>query len=397
MLIEAVVGYPDRLVRAIGHPVMWIGRLIAALERRLNRDDESRCAEHPLNHAPAEVVTSGTPLHFPSPPAGEGGEHCGSNASRVRGQAEASERVDLPLTRRLASARRHPLPRGERELDGSYLQKLLARLPGIAALVILLMIVGAMAFAVQHALGLLSFGLIVLALIASSLIAQRSLHDHVACVAAALESEGLDAGRNAVAQIVGRDVAALDAAGVARAAIESLAENFSDGVVAPVVLLALGGLPGAAIYKATNTADSMVGHRTPRYEHFGWAAARLDDLLNLPASRLAALLLLAATAMTSRDAAARAWRAVRRDASRHRSPNAGFPEAAVAGALGLKLAGPRSYHGALVDDAFMGDGRREATAADIRAALALYRRADALLMALLALAAAVHIALTRLA
>jgi adenosylcobinamide-phosphate synthase len=161
---------------------------------------------------------------------------------------------------------------------------------------------------------------------------------------------------------------------VSRAAIESLAENFSDGVVAPTFWLALGGLPGAAAYKASNTADSMIGHLTPRYAAFGWAAARLDDVLNLPASRLAALFIVAAGALTG-GAYRGAWESVRRDASRHRSPNAGWPEAAMAGALGLKLGGPRIYGDETVDDAFMGDGRRDATTADIRAALRLFQAA----------------------
>ncbi len=228
----------------------------------------------------------------------------------------------------------------------------------------------------------LPLGILLAAIIASTLLAQRSLHDHVAQVATALDQHGLDAGRAAVSHIVGRDPQSLDEAGVARAAIESLAENFSDGVVAPAFWLAVAGLAGGAAYKAINTADSMIGHRTPRYAAFGFAAARLDDLVNLPASRLAALLLVAAAAMTSRKAAAEAWRAVVRDAAHHRSPNAGYPEAAMAGALGLSLAGPRVYGGTEVADALMGNGRRDATAADIRAALALYRRADALLIAL---------------
>jgi adenosylcobinamide-phosphate synthase len=208
------------------------------------------------------------------------------------------------------------------------------------------------------------------------------LHRHVADVAAALETGGTAAGRQAVGHIVGRDTDTLDAAGVARAAIESLSENFSDAIVAPVFWLAIGGLPGSALYKAINTADSMIGHRTPRYEAFGWAAARLDDLVNLPASRLSALLLVAAAALSGNRAGA-AWRALRRDAGKHCSPNAGYPEAAMAGALGLSLAGPRVYGGGLVEDAFMGDGRREAAAADIRRALALYRTADAILIVLL--------------
>ncbi len=178
--------------------------------------------------------------------------------------------------------------------------------------------------------------------------------------------------------IVGRNPAALDEAGVARAAIESLAENFSDGVVAPIFWTALGGLIGGASYKAINTADSMIGHKDERHGAFGWAAARLDDLVNLPASRLAALWLILAAALTPGASARDAARAVMRDASRHRSPNAGWPEAAMAGALGLKLAGPRVYGETLVDDAFMGEGRREADAADTRRALRLYRLACAI-------------------
>jgi adenosylcobinamide-phosphate synthase len=186
---------------------------------------------------------------------------------------------------------------------------------------------------------------------------------------------------------VGRDAQTLARAGVARAAIESLAENFSDGVVAPALWMTIGGLTGAAAYKAINTADSMIGHRTPRHAAFGFAAARLDDLVNLPASRLSALLIVAAAGFTAGASPAAAWRAVRRDAHRHRSPNAGYPEAAMAGALGLVLAGPRAYGGIPVDDAMMGDGRRAADAADIRAALRLYRHAGALLIGLVALLA----------
>ena len=194
-----------------------------------------------------------------------------------------------------------------------------------------------------------------------------------------------------MARIVGRDTAELDAAGVARAAIESLAENFSDAVVAPVIWMVIGGLPGAALYKAINTADSMIGHRTQRHEAFGWAAARLDDIVNLPASRLSALLLVAAAVLTKNTAPSAAWRAVRRDAARHRSPNAGYPEAAMGGALGLSLAGPRSYGGVSIDDALMGDGRREADAADIRRALALFHSADSILIAVLAVITALFI------
>jgi adenosylcobinamide-phosphate synthase len=309
LLIEARIGYPDRLMRRVRHPVVWIGRLIAVLDARLNR----------------QTWTEG---------------------SRCRA--------------------------------------------GAFAVLILILAVAVPAVALESGLRALPFGAIAVALAASTLIAQRSLYEHVARVAAALDRDGLAAGRAAVAHIVGRDPDSLDAAGVARAAIESLAENFSDAVVAPALWLVVGGLAGGAVYKAINTADSMIGHRTTRHRAFGWAAARLDDLVNLPASRLAALLIVAAAAVTpalSTRAAAAAWAALRRDAARHRSPNAGYPESAAAGALGLKLAGPRFYGGIRVADACMGDGRWEATATDIRAALRLYQRADAILIALLAVLA----------
>ncbi len=261
------------------------------------------------------------------------------------------------------------------------------RLAGVLAILIIIIVAGAVAFLIERGLLLLPFGLVLVALLASTLLAQRSLHAYVERVAVALEQDSLAAAREAVSHIVGRDTAQLDEAGVARAAIESLAENFSDGVVAPSLWMLLGGLPGAAIYKAINTADSMIGHRTKRHENFGWAAARLDDLVNLPASRLTVLFLIAAAYSTPGASASDALEAVRRDAFRHRSPNAGHPEAAMAGALDLALAGPRSYHQVETDDAWMGNGRRAATAADIRAALSLYRRADALLIGSVALIA----------
>ena len=231
-----------------------------------------------------------------------------------------------------------------------------------------------------------ALGFAALGVLAASLPAQRSLARHVSAVADRLDA-GLDEGRVAVAKIVGRNPAALDEAGVARAAIESLAENFSDGVVAPILWTALGGLTGGALYKAINTADSMIGHRDERFKAFGWAAARLDDLVNLPASRLAALWLILAALSTPGASARDAARAVHRNASQHRSPNAGWPEAAMAGALGLKLAGPRVYRDTLVDDAFMGEGRRQAGAADIRQALRLFTRACAIQVVTLAVAA----------
>ena len=194
--------------------------------------------------------------------------------------------------------------------------------------------------------------------------------------------------RREVAHIVGRDTAELDEAGVARAAIESLAENFSDGVVAPVFWIGLLGMTGGAVYKAINTADSMIGHRNERYEDFGKPAAQLDDIVNLPGSRLSGLLIVAAAAMTGDASVGGAWQAMGRDAGKHASPNAGYPEAAMAGALGLSLGGPRSYDGKETDGAWLGDGRREAKAADIQAALELYGRADGLLIAIVFVLAA---------
>jgi adenosylcobinamide-phosphate synthase len=306
LLFEAMLGYPERVSRAIGHPVRWMGALVGALDRGLNR--------------------KGTP----------------------------------PWRRKLA---------------------------GAAALLVLILVSGGVAYLIQHWLLLLPLGMIPLAILASTLLAQRSLHAHVERVALALEDEGIESARARVSEIVGRDTASLDEAGVSRAAIESLAENFSDGVVAPALWMVIGGLPGPAVYKAINTADSMIGHHSERYEQFGWASARLDDLVNLPASRLSALLIMAAAYLTPGASVSNAFGAVLRDANGHRSPNAGYPEAAFAGALGLALAGPRYYGGKLVEDVWMGDGRYAVNADDIRAALTLYRRADMVLIGTVALLA----------
>jgi adenosylcobinamide-phosphate synthase len=305
--VEALIGYPAPLYRAIGHPVTWMGRWLDRLEAGLNRP----------------------------------------NASFA-----------------------------------------MRRASGVVALCLYLAPVALIAWAATRALfprGALGFAAV--ALVAASLPAQRSLASHVRAVADGLDAS-LDKGRQAVATIVGRNPAALDEAGVARAAIESLAENFSDGVVAPILWIALGGLAGGAFYKAINTADSMIGHKDDKYRAFGWAAARLDDVVNLPASRLAALWLVLAAIVTPGASVREAARAVWRDASHHRSPNAGWPEAAMAGALALKLAGPRVYGQTLVDDAFMGAGRRDADADDVIRALKLYRAACAIQALALAAAAA---------
>jgi adenosylcobinamide-phosphate synthase len=252
------------------------------------------------------------------------------------------------------------------------------RLAGVLAVLLLLLATIGAAGLLQYQLyawldGWISCGILMLS--ASSLLAQRSLYTHVLAVADGLRQDGLTGGRAAVSHIVGRNPQALDESGIVRAAMESLAENFSDAVVAPAFWCALAGLPGIVFYKSVNTADSMIGHRTARHEAFGWAAARLDDLVNLPASRLAALWIVIAAAMQGSASPQAAWRAVWRDARHHRSPNAGWPEAAMAGALGLRLAGPRVYGTVLVEDGWMGDGRADATPADLDRALALYRRA----------------------
>lgn len=225
------------------------------------------------------------------------------------------------------------------------------------------------------------FGSLLSLVAAAILIAQRSLTDHVRAVARGLETS-LAEGRRQVARIVGRDTAAMDAPAVARAAIESAAENFSDAVVAPVFWFTVAGLPGLLIYKAVNTADSMIGYRTPRHEAFGWAAARLDDLLNLVPARLSALLILGLHRRFD------LWRIVVRDAPKHRSPNAGWPEAAMAGVLGVALAGPRSYDGRMRDFPFTyAQGRRDPGPTDIRRAVRVLWRAWAGLLAIVCLAA----------
>jgi len=307
LVIEAVVGYPTWLFRAIRHPVVWIGTLLDWLDHRINDNDA------------------------------------------------------------VASRRRNA---------------------GVLALTTILGVAVLPAAALQ-AIAEWASAPWLLMLLGSSLLAQRSLYRHVHSVALALEDAGLAGGRAAVAHLVGRNPQTLDVAGVVRAGIESLAENFSDAVVAPSFWGALFGLPGMAAYKTINTADSMIGHHTPRHAAFGWASARLDDLVNLPPSRIAALWLVLAALLHPRARAGAAWRAVRRNAPRHRSPNAGWPEAAMAGALELRLAGPRVYGSTRVDDAWMGDGRTEATTSDLRRALALYRLACGLQIATVIAAAVI--------
>ena len=289
LALDALIGDPDWMWRRVPHPVVWFGRLVDALDRRLNSE---------------------------------------AQAPRAR------------------------------------------RRTGVLALGLLVAASAGPAFALEA--GLLRLpggGGVLVALVASVLLAQRSLHQHVSRVRDAFATGGLAGAREAVAMIVGRDPDSLDAAGVSRAAIESCAENFADGVVAPAFWFALLGLPGLAAYKAINTADSMIGHRTPRHEAFGWAAARLDDFVNLAPARLAgALVALAGAAAGGRPI--QALRVMVRDARLHRSPNAGWPESAMAAALGVALAGPRRYGPRLVDDPFLNpEGRRDAEAGDIARSL----------------------------
>lgn len=302
LLIERLVGYPDWLFKRIGHPVTWIGSLIALLDRKWNREGDT-------------------------------------------------------FSRR--------------------------KLMGVAALIVFLGLTVLLSGAMQSLFLQLPLGLLVVAILGASLPAQKSLEQHVEAVAVALERDGLAGGRKAVSMIVGRDPDKLDEAAVCRAAIESLAENFSDGVVAPSLWLGLLGLGGGAGYKAINTADSMIGHRSPRHEAFGWASARLDDLVNLPPSRLTGFLFVGAAFFVKGASPQQGFRALIRDAHHHRSPNAGWPEAAMAGALGFALAGPRSYGGQMIEARFMGEGgRRDLTSADIRRALKLARMADAMMLGL---------------
>ncbi|QIO35018.1 adenosylcobinamide-phosphate synthase CbiB [Bradyrhizobium sp. 1(2017)] len=258
----------------------------------------------------------------------------------------------------------------------------LRRAAGVAGALLVITLSVAVGAVVQS---LLPWGWIQIALVgilAWPLVALRSLHDHVAAVAKPLSAGDVAAARDAVSRIVGRDPAALDEAGIARAAIESLAENASDGIVAPVFWGALFGLPGIFGYKAINTLDSMIGHRSERHEAFGWAAARIDDVANFIPARLTGFLFVLLAPRRSEALAC-----ITRDARRHRSPNAGWPEAAMAGALGVRLSGPRIYHGSVTNEPWLNEGGREPLAADIDEGLAVYRRAMLLLAGLLAILA----------
>lgn len=284
LILEAALGYPAWLVARIGHPVMWAGRMIGAMDRHWNRAPYAR--EAGVLTAMALLVTGG--------------------------------------------------------LAGLLIEQLAGGWSGVIAII----------------------------LIATTGLAQRSLHDHVAAVIQPLARGNLAAARAALSGIVGRDTAVLDTSGMAAAATETLAESFCDGIVAPAFWFLLLGLPGLFAFKAISTADSMIGHTDARYRRFGWASARLDDCLNwLPARLAAGLICLAGGG---------GWRIVWRDAGNHLSPNAGWPESAMAGALGVRLGGGAAYDGEWIARETLGDGPAPGVA-DLTRAMSIYRRACVLL------------------
>ena len=296
--IEAAVGWPNWLFARIRHPVVWLGWLISAFERALNR------------------------RRWPH---------------RVRYVA------------------------------------------GVATTMIVLITATGVAYLIAGATPNTVLGYAIDAIIASSLLASRSLYEHVAAVATALSAGELSRARTAVSKIVGRDPARLDGSGIARASLESLAENASDGVVAPLFWGTVFGLPGIAVYKAINTLDSMIGHKNERYAAFGGFAARLDDIANLVPARLTGLLFAAASLKRN------AFAVMFRDAPCHRSPNAGWPEAAMAGGLGVRLSGPRAYGAEVTNEPWLNGGAGDPDAATLRRGLMVYVRAMTVCVALLLL------------
>jgi adenosylcobinamide-phosphate synthase len=288
MVADVLLGWPDRLFARIGHPAIWLGRLVGALDARWNRE------------------------------------------------------ADKPSIRRTA---------------------------GVAAALLVIALAAAIGWIAQHVIPAGLTGMAIIGILAWPFVAFRSLYDHVAAVRDPLRAGEVEGARKKVAMIVGRDPNQLEEAGIARAAIESLAENASDGVVAPVFWGVLLGLPGIIGYKAINTLDSMIGHRTARHGAFGWAAARIDDIANFVPARLTGLLFVALAGSEKRSDA---LSCMSRDARHHRSINAGWPEAAMAGALGVRLCGPRSYDGELADEPWLNATARDPAAADITRALETY-------------------------
>lgn len=303
IVIEAAIGWPNRIHAIIGHPVTWLGQLINGLDRCLNRDDAS---------------------------------------------------------------------------------DLIRRAAGLISAFLTISLAGGVGWIIAHQLPEGNLGLLLGGIIAWPLIATRSMYDHVAAVAVPLVNGDLPEARAAVAMIVGRDPEHLDASGVSRAALESLAENTSDGIVAPIFWGLILGLPGIAAYKAINTLDSMIGHRTPRHDAFGWAAARIDDIANLLPARLTGMMFAIVSGRLSSSVTC-----MMHDARRHRSPNAGWPEAAMAGALDVRLSGPRAYAGGISDEPWLNAKARDAMPADLHAGLIIFIRAMVPLTASLAVLAVI--------
>lgn len=267
---------------------------------------------------------------------------------------------------------------------------------GINALIRLIFVVGALSLGLLLYASILHplLGFALTTIVGAVLLAQRSLHDHVEAVRAPLADGDLPAARQALSMIVGRNTEDLDESGIARAALESLAENHSDGVIAPAFWMLIGGLPGIALYKAINTADSMIGYKTDRHRHFGWAAAKLDDLVNFLPARLSVGLIMLSVAITSLAGQKGAfawpdWVKIRQDAPTHASPNAGWPEASYASALGIALGGPRTYPSGTVEAPFINDaGRKHLGPSDVRKGLALFRATCAATLFVVVLVAA---------
>ena len=291
LILDAVFGDFPWLFSRIGHPVVWLGNLIAWFEKRLNRTNRS-------------------------------------NADRL--------------------------------------------LRGILTSLVVIAVASAAGGLVQFVSSLGDVFRALEIFLVAVLIAQKGLYQHVKAVSVALKKDGIAGGRKAVSMIVGRNPDTLDEAGIGRAAIESCAENFSDGVVAPLFWYVVGGPIGICAYKAINTLDSMIGHRNPRYLYFGRFAARLDDVANFIPARIAGGVICLAAFLGSKTSGSSAWRTMLADAKKHKSPNAGWQEAAFAGALEIVLAGPRQYGSEVVDDPYIGNGRRDLGAADIDRALKLF-------------------------
>jgi len=283
----------------------------------------------------------------------------------------------------------------EKIANQSRLSSATRRFLGIIVIFFLVAVAAAIGFLLAIGCQWFGFvGMVIEAGIASIFLAQRSLIEHVRAVRVALEGQILAQARCEVAKIVGRNSAHLDEAGIARATLESLAENSSDGVVAPLFWLLLFGLPGIFAYKMLNTADSMIGHKSERFRDFGFAAAKADDIANYLAARLCALITLGAVWIKyGSSSVCTAWHVMRQDAKQHQSPNAGWPETVYAGALGVNLAGPRRYGEIYVNAAFQNAQGRDPNAHDIDAALSLFRTSMGLSFILILTALSVYLLL----